>query len=176
MITASFVQTLPHADATEAEGLTRVASYDATSYFGFPVDLIDAAVVGRDEDGDWGATFPDTEGLTVAVAVALLLDPGGWRGVHLRHVRETAEMTGAALAHETGHADKTVISRWENDRTPIGRQSERTLRTVLRDALAKAYPDRTVPTLDGLRLDRDRPVGPVTLGLDSHENWVPRPA
>jgi DNA-binding transcriptional regulator YiaG len=64
------------------------------------------------------------------VALAIVCSPASLRGADVRFLRKyigkTAEEFGKLL-----NVDKTTVSKWENERDPVGDQSDRLIRVVV---------------------------------------------
>lgn len=77
-----------------------------------------------------GIGFPNLSGLIAAAAVARATDPIRFGGDELRALRKALGMTGKVLATALNVRDETV-SRWENDKEPIGPTSEKLVRMLV---------------------------------------------
>ena len=111
-------------------------TYDATAELGIPVTLIDA--VSEDEEG--AIEIPDLDMLLATVAVARVLDPARMVGEELRFLRHVLDRTGSEFAEALDLSDKTVVSRWENDRVRPGSYTEKTIRQLVLNLLARRAP------------------------------------
>ena len=76
-----------------------------------------------------GIGFPNLPGLFAAAAVARILNPTKLSGEELRSLRRALDMTGKQLAAALGVRLETV-SRWENNKEPMGPTSEKLLRIL----------------------------------------------
>ncbi len=113
-----------------------------------------------------GIGFPNLVGLFAAAAVARVLNPTKLSGEELRSLRRALDMTGKQLAAALGVRLETV-SRWENDKEPVGPTSEKLLRILVGLALnAQAH---LIPFDTAAIVDMDlaaRPSGqPVEIRL-----------
>lgn len=81
-------------------------------------------------------TIPNLEGLVHAAAVARVKHPLKLAGGEIRFLRSAAGWSARALAHRMELRSET-ISRWENDREPIGPTSEKLLRLIIGLALRR---------------------------------------
>ncbi len=111
--------------------MRKVKKYDATLELGVPVTLIDAVL----EDEDGSVEIPDLDVLLASVAVARALVPVQMVGAELRFLRHVLHLTGAEFADAIDLSNKSVVSRWENDRARAAALRER-------DALASSVVSR----------------------------------
>ena len=107
----------------------------------YPVVLIDAAEeeiddVTRDRIG---ISVPDLEGLAVAVAVARVLLPVHLTGKEVRFLRNVLDMTGRQMA-EAIDIDPCNLSKWENDKAPLGGWADKQVRLITIVALSDRVP------------------------------------
>jgi DNA-binding transcriptional regulator YiaG len=72
---------------------------------------------------------PDEEALERALVAVLVRGQGPLRGPEIRFLRGAMSLTGKRLAALLG-VTPSVLSRWENEKSPIGAQSDRLLRTL----------------------------------------------
>lgn len=70
---------------------------------------------------------PDIPGLIAAAAVARITISGKLTGKDIRFLRKAISLTSKELANRLGVTEEAV-SRWENDKQPIGPASEKLLR------------------------------------------------
>ena len=129
-------------------------TYDATAELGIPVTLIDAV----SEDADGAVEIPRLNMLLATVAVARVLDPARMVGAELRFLRHVLGRTGSEFAAALDLSDKTVVSRWENGATRPGVYTEKVIRQLVLNLLARRAPgveigDNAIP---GMKL---RPRG-----------------
>jgi len=75
-------------------------------------------------------SIPDEEGLEAAAALARVGLPVALRGYEIRFLRRALCLTAAQLA-ENLPATEESVSRWENDKHPMGAQNERILRLLV---------------------------------------------
>ena len=74
--------------------------------------------------------IPDLQGLIAAMATTRITKPRKLSGSDIRFLRKALTLTGKELAGHLDVAPETV-SRWENDREPIGTKNERLLRMLV---------------------------------------------
>ena len=72
---------------------------------------------------------PDADALERALVAVLVRGQGPLRGPEIRYLRGAMALSGKRLATLLG-VTASVLSRWENDKSPIGAQSDRLLRTL----------------------------------------------
>ena len=140
--------------------MQRKHEYDATSEVGVPVTLIDA--VEEREDGS--VRFPNLDMLLATVAVARVLEPVQLVGAELRFLRSVLELTGAEFADGIGLSDKSVVSRWENDRVRPGGFTEKVVRQLVLNLLGPRAPGIPVPenAIPGMKIrPRELADGPL---------------
>ena len=126
--------------------MTKTKEYDATLELGIPVTLIDTV----EELADGSVEIPNLDMLLASVAVARALAPVQMVGTELRFLRHVLDLTGAGFARAIDLSDKTVVSRWENDRTRPGGYTEKVVRQLVLNLL-----------------------GPRALGIEIGENAIP---
>ena len=114
----------------------RKQEYDATLDLGIPVTLIDAAL----EHEDGSVEIPDLDMLLASVALARALEPIQMVGAELRFLRHVLHLTGTEFATEIDLSDKTVISRWENDKARPGGYTEKIIRQHILNELSSRAP------------------------------------
>ena len=110
--------------------------YDATAELGIPVTLIDA--VSEDKDG--AIEIPSLGMLLASAAVARALEPARMVGEELRFLRHVLDFTGSEFADALDLSDKTVVSRWENGKTRPGAYTEKIIRQLALNLLARRAP------------------------------------
>jgi putative zinc finger/helix-turn-helix YgiT family protein len=69
-----------------------------------------------------------------ALALAVLHKPIPLCGAEIRFIRKHVGLKAVELAGLIG-VDKTTVSKWENDQDPIGPQSDRLVRLIIRDRI-----------------------------------------
>ena len=144
--------------------MQRKHEYDATIEVGVPVTLIDA--VEEREDGS--VRIPNLDMLLAAVAVARVLEPVQLIGAELRFLRSVLELTGAELAEAIDLSDKSVVSRWENDKVRPGGFTEKVVRQLVLNLLGPRAPGIAVPenAIPGMKIrPRDLTDGPLQIVL-----------
>ena len=139
--------------------------YDATLELGLPVTLIGA--VTESEDGS--ATFPNLRMLLATIAVARALTPVQLVGVELRFLRGALLLTGAEFAEAIDLSDKSVVSRWENDRTRPGGFTEKVIRQLVLNLLGSHAPGVGIPAnaIPGMKIrPRETAEGPLPMTFE----------
>lgn len=119
-----------------------VKEYRDDGLIGLPgVVVLDAArkYVCEDCGEENGISVPDEEGLEAAAALVRVGLPVALRGHEIRFLRRALGLTAAQLA-EYLPATKESVSRWENDKQPIGAQSEKILRLLVARMLRDRAP------------------------------------
>lgn len=144
--------------------MQRKHEYDATIEVGVPVMLVDA--VEEREDGS--VRIPNLDMLLAAVAVARVLEPVQLVGAELRFLRSVLELTGAEFAEAIDLSDKSVVSRWENDRVRPGGFTEKVVRQLVLNLLGPRAPGIAVPenAIPGMKIrPRDLADGSLQIVL-----------
>ncbi len=118
-----------------------IREYDATREIGVPVTLLDAV----EEFDDGSVRFPNLEMLLATVAVARVLVPIQLTGTEIRFLRRTLGFTGAEFAKAIDLSEKSVVSRWENDRVRPGGFTEKVIRQFVVNELGPQAPGVLVP-------------------------------
>jgi putative zinc finger/helix-turn-helix YgiT family protein len=113
--------------------------------------------------GDEQLLLPRVAELHRAIALAVVRTNARLSGEEVRFLRKYMELSGTDFAARMG-VDPSTVSRWENDREPIGTLADRLLRLmVVRDRPVEEYPldelvkiadDKEKRALIGLRADR----------------------
>lgn len=116
--------------------MQRKREYDATVELGLPVMLIDAAI----EHEDGSVEIPHLDTLLATLAVARALGPGQLAGAEIRFLRHVLDLTGHEFAEAIDLSDKSVVSRWENDRVRPGGFTEKVIRQLVLNLLAAQAP------------------------------------
>lgn len=142
-------------------------TYDVTAELGIPVTLIDA--VSEDEEG--AIEIPRLDMLLATVAVARALDPARMVGAELRFLRHVLDCTGSEFAAALDLSDKAVVSRWENDATRPGPYTEKVIRQLALNLLARRAPGVEIGenAIPGMKI---RPRGealPMTFALRTRQ-------
>lgn len=113
--------------------------YDATTEIGLPATLINTVRVEIDVTGDELIHIPQQKELIAALAMTIALDPMGLSGKELRFLREAIDMTGNDFA-EAIDCSPEVLSRWENEKQPMGGYLERVIRQLVCEEVKNAAP------------------------------------
>lgn len=104
-----------------------------TDLLGVEIVLHDVAV--RVHCGDCGCSsysIPYMDGLVSAVAMLRIKEPMKLFGKDIKFLRKAAELTAVSLARILEVSPET-LSRWENDRAPIGAAAEKLFRLTMAD-------------------------------------------
>ena len=144
--------------------MRKKSEHDATVEMGLPVTLIDTVL--EDEGGD--LEIPDLDMLLATVAVARVLSPVQLVGTELRFLRHVLGFTGAGLAQAIDLSNKSVVSRWENDKSRPGGYTEKTIRQLVLNLLGRRAPGIDVPAnaIPGMRIrPRDLSEGPLPMAF-----------
>jgi DNA-binding transcriptional regulator YiaG len=94
-----------------------------------PVILEDIELLQCVTCGNVDPVIPKLGPLMRTLAKAVIEKPYPLRGGEVRFLRKHLAKTGEEFA-KLLHVDKTAISKWENDATPIGDQSDRLIRLI----------------------------------------------
>lgn len=84
-------------------------------------------------------SIPNMDGLVAATAMVRLLEPTKLDGKDIKFLRKAAEMPATALAKELEVTPETV-SRWENEKAPIGASVEKLFRLSMAERFAHLAP------------------------------------
>ncbi len=124
-----------------AERRQTLEEHDVTDLIGLRVVVANTAQEITDEDGDVCYEIPDLEALSAAAAVARCLGPVRLSGDELRAIRKIAGWTAADLAGKMGEkTSPETISRWENEKQPMGGYAEKVFRLVICEELKDKAP------------------------------------
>jgi DNA-binding transcriptional regulator YiaG len=116
--------------------------YRNNAMIGIPwIVILDAVEEVRCTKSGWVAStgFPNIEGLVATVAVARVTAPQKFAGPDVRFLRKALGWPSKELAARWEVRDETV-SRWENDKEPIGPTSEKLLRLIVAEFLSEKAP------------------------------------
>jgi len=119
-----------------AERRQTLEMHDVSDLIGLRVIVANAVQEVIDDDNETSVEVPDIESLSAAAAVVRCLTPIRLLGAELRAIRKIAGWTAAELAAKMG--EKTsweTISRWENEKQPMGGYAEKVFRLVVCEAL-----------------------------------------
>ena len=144
--------------------MQRKHEYDATAELSIPVTLIDAAV----EHEDGSVEIPNLDTLLSTLAVARALDPGQLTGTELRFLRHVLDLTGSEFAEALDLSDKSVVSRWENDRVRPGGFTEKVIRQLVLNLLGARAPGIEIGpnAIPGMKIrPREVTEGPMRMAL-----------
>lgn len=144
--------------------MRRKPKYDATVEIGIPVTLIDAAI----EHDDGSVEIPNLDTLLSTLAVARVLDPGQLAGAEIRFLRHVLDLTGREFAEKIDLSNKSVVSRWENDKVRPGGYTEKVIRQLILNLLGRHAPGIEIGSnaIPGMKI-RPRKVseGPLRMSL-----------
>ena len=104
------------------------------------VVLLDVEVTKCMTCGNREVEVPYMDDLMKAVARAVVKMGGRLTGDEVRFLRTFLELSGVELA-ELMDSTPGTVSRWENNRTPVGRTADLLLRTITRGAVDPIKPD-----------------------------------
>jgi len=144
--------------------MTKTKEYDATVEIGLPVTLVDTV----EEHTDGSVEIPNLDMLLATVAVARVLAPVQMVGAELRFLRHVLDLTGTEFARAIDLSDKTVVSRWENDKVHPGGYTEKVIRQLVLNLLDRRAPgidigDNAIP---GMKVrPRDPSEGPLPMSF-----------
>lgn len=118
------------------------------------------------ECGAHELVLPNVTELHRVLAHAVIEKPASLSGAEVRFLRTYLGWTGADFAERMG-VDPSTVSKWENDREPIGTQSDRVLRLmVVHQAPVENY------SLDELKKIENRRAPPRQLKLwNKNHGW-----
>ncbi len=112
-------------------GGARVASrkenYLYSEESGLSITLADVEVLTCPDCGARGAVVPKALELSTAIVGVLARKPGRLAGAEVTFLRSILMMSGRELSSLMGCAP-SALSRWEQDKSPIGTQSDKLLR------------------------------------------------
>ena len=143
----------------------RKSKYDATIELGVPVTLIDTVL----EDDDGNLEIPNLDMLLATVAVARVLAPVQMVGPELRFLRHVLHLTGAEFARAIDLSDKTIVSRWENDKSRPGGYTEKIIRQLILNVLGYRAPGIEIPenAIPGMKIrQREASEGPLPMAFN----------
>lgn len=105
------------------------------------VVLLNVEVTRCEACGNREVEVPYMVNLMKAVARAVVKTGGRLTGDEVRFLRTFLELSGVELA-ELMDSTPGTVSRWENNRTPVGRTADLLLRTIVRGEVDPIDPDR----------------------------------
>ncbi|MEW8525524.1 MAG: type II TA system antitoxin MqsA family protein [Candidatus Thiodiazotropha endolucinida] len=89
--------------------------------------------------GEAEVSVPDLQGLIAAAAVARVQIPQKLNSKEVKFLRKSIQLTAKQLG-DLLEVSQETISRWENDKTPIGPGSEKLLRLLVGILIGKNAP------------------------------------
>ena len=144
--------------------MRRKPEYDATVEMGFPVTLIGAAI----EHDDGSVEIPNLNTLLSTLAVTRILDPGQLVGAEIRFLRHVLDLTGSEFAEKIDLSNKSVVSRWENDKVRPGGYTEKVIRQLVLNLLGRCAPGIEIGAnaIPGMKIrPREVSEGPLRMSL-----------
>ena len=138
--------------------------YDATIEMGVPVTLIETVL----EDDDGNVEIPNLDMLLATAAVARVLAPIQMVGAEIRFLRHVLHLTGAEFARAIDLSDKSVVSRWENDKARAGGYTEKIVRQLILNKLGHRAPGIEIPenAIPGMKISqREASEGPLPMAF-----------
>lgn len=115
--------------------------HDVSDLIGLRVVVANAVREITEEDGDVSVEIPNIDELSAVAGLTRCLMPLRLRGKELRAIRRIAGWSAAELAERMGEkTSPETISRWENDRQPMGGYAEKVFRLVICDELRGRAP------------------------------------
>ncbi len=144
--------------------MRKTREYDATVETGLPVTLLDTVL----EDDEGNVEIPNLDMLLASVAVARVLAPVQMVGAELRFLRHVLHLTGAGFADAIDLSDKSVVSRWENDKARAGGYTEKIIRQLILNKLGGRAPGIAIPenAIPGMKIRRrDVSEGPLPMAF-----------
>ncbi len=139
-------------------GAEMVANRETYHYLecGLPRVWLDGAEVRRCAScGEEELVVPRLAELHRVLARAVLAKPGRLTGVEVRFLRKSVGWSATDLARYIG-VTKHAVSRWENDKEPIGLQSDRLLRMLVTQA--EPIQDYGIENVAAVRGDDEPPL------------------
>ncbi|MEP7121422.1 MAG: helix-turn-helix domain-containing protein [Byssovorax sp.] len=105
--------------------------YEDRTLDGLPeVTIADLAVEHCPACGATEEVWPEMEPMYRALAAAIIAKPYRLTGAEIRVLRNVLGWTAVELAAHLG-VSSSQVSRWENDREPVGPVADRMLRAIL---------------------------------------------
>jgi transcriptional regulator with XRE-family HTH domain len=115
--------------------------HDVTDLIGLRVVVANVALEFTDENGEKSVEIPDIEALSAAAAVGRCLVHVRLLGSELRAIRKIIGWTATDLAARMGErTSPETISRWENEKQPMGGYAEKVFRLVVCEELKDRVP------------------------------------
>lgn len=91
--------------------------------------LTNAEIIKCDRCGNQDPIIARMDDVLKIIALALVNKPCGLCGEEIRYLRKYLGMGGDTFASYL-HTDKSVLSRWENNREPVGSKSDLLIRAI----------------------------------------------
>lgn len=99
--------------------------------------------------GNREVAIPHLDALLKLIAETIVKKPGRLTGNEVRFVRSYLELSGMELA-ELMDATPATVSRWENNKTPVGRTADLLLRAIVMLHHGQQIPVSTFRGISGL--------------------------
>lgn len=143
----------------------RVPEFRDDALLGLPgVVLVDSVDEWTCEAcGEGGITIPNLEGLTAAIVTHRVMDPRKLAGGEIRFIRGAMGMESGELAIDIGVRRET-LSRWENQKEPIGPASEKLLRMLALYRFGKDAP--------GVERDEEQALRMKIRAVEAHKKPI----
>ena len=93
------------------------------------VVLKDIDIIKCDDCGNEDPIILKMNGVMKTIALALVNKPFALCGEEIRYLRRYLGMSGDTFSSFL-HTDKSVLSRWENNKEPVGTKSDLLIRTI----------------------------------------------
>ncbi len=130
-----------------AETRTVRGHYDLDP-MGIPAVVVNMEMAECKQCGNVDPIIAHLDDLMRTVALAVVYNPSKLRGADVRFLRKyigkTAEEFGKLL-----NVDKTTVSKWENDRDPVGDQSDRLIMLTVA-ALGDGFEEKLKAVVENL--------------------------
>jgi YgiT-type zinc finger domain-containing protein len=94
------------------------------------VVLVDVDIMKCDKCGNEDPTIPRMDDVMKTIALALITKPFALCGEEIRYLRKYLGMSGDTFASYL-HTDKSVLSRWENNRESVGSKTDLLIRAIV---------------------------------------------
>lgn len=133
------------------------------------VTLVGVEVCRCQQCGEYEVVIPRLADLHRALASAIIEKPGRLSGMEFRFLRKFLGFSSSDFARIIGVSESS-ISRWENEKKPIGAQTDRLLRLMV--ILGERVPDYSHDSLSTVAQD-DVPQSRYEV-LPSVDGWKPR--
>jgi len=92
--------------------------------------LVNAEIIKCDKCGNEDPVLAKMDDVMKTIALALVNKPSALCGEEIRYLRKYLGMSGDTFAGYL-HTDKSVLSRWENNRELVGSKSDLLIRAIV---------------------------------------------